>query len=162
MRFFSTLSVAFASVALAQSDEFIAAILIGTRSEFDVVRDRCVNLKKSDPLFVKLDVGYFNTCTLYGMRLINLFAFALCNLAFADDVEGIAVLASESGEQFQVPAEKCTSLTKDQPEFTTLDVKGDAACGIFSDKRCGNLIKIYNAGKHSIGQERFAAIQCFP
>ncbi|KAJ6790062.1 hypothetical protein PWT90_03973 [Aphanocladium album] len=66
MRYFSLLSVAFASAAVAQSDGFIAAVFYGEGDyELDIEGDKCVNLKKSQPIFYEIEVGVFITCKLY-------------------------------------------------------------------------------------------------
>ncbi|KAJ4155852.1 hypothetical protein LMH87_001078 [Akanthomyces muscarius] len=67
MRCLNLIPLAFCSLALAQvDDDFIAAILYGPDDyEFDVLRDRCVNLKKTQPIFSEIEVGYSYVCELY-------------------------------------------------------------------------------------------------
>ncbi|KAM3507963.1 hypothetical protein MY10362_001466 [Beauveria mimosiformis] len=52
--------------SLAQAQGFIAATLYGESGyEFDVYRDICTNLKRSQPIFYQIEVGNSNTCFLY-------------------------------------------------------------------------------------------------
>lgn len=64
MRCLVLLPVVFCSLAQAQG--FIAATLYSdTGYEFDVYRDRCTNLRRTQPRFDQLEVGNSNVCFVY-------------------------------------------------------------------------------------------------